>query len=232
MAFWYPGLNGHQNTKLPSTPSGVMRALSPSVLLQAEQRRRDARLGAAADALEEADGSDDDNVHVGCHESEFGWRGSAWRNSAEMADRWMAEFRLAGFRHDGLTMDSGAPPGGIPPRWPIVDSGVQPGGIPPRWQVDGWRNSAWRDAAEMACRWRNSAADRSRIANCFFWSSCDHDSHRDADTNKLNAYGRPGERRRDVEHAVVAIAMDVDVSHYVGAASVAVDVAVVVAVRV
>ena len=146
MAFWYPGLNGHQNTKLPSTPSGVMRALSPSVLLQAEQRRRDARLGAAADALEEADGSDDDNVHVGCHESEFGWRGSAWRNSAEMADRWMAEFRLAGFRHDGLTMDSGAPPGGIPPRWPI----------------GGWRSSAWRNSAEMAGRWMAEF----RLAGC------------------------------------------------------------------
>ena len=67
----------------------------------------------------------------------------------------------------------------------------------------------------------------------FVVASCDHDSHRDADTNKLNAYGRPGERRRrDVEHAVVAIAMDGDVSHYVGAASVAVDVAVVVAVLV
>ena len=97
-----------------------------------------------------------------------------------------------------------------------MDGGIPPGGMPPRWLVDGGIPPR---------------IDRGSLI-VFFVASCDHDSHRDADTNKLNACGRPGERRRDVEHAVVAIAMDVDVSHYVGAASVAVDVAVVVAVLV
>ena len=146
MAFWYPGLNGHQNTKLPITPSGVMRALSPSVLLQAEPRRRCARREVADSRRLRKKMAAMTTMCMGCHESEFGWRGSAWRNSAEMADRWMAEFRLAGFRHDGLTMDSGAPPGGIPPRWPI----------------GGWRSSAWRNSAEMAGRWMAEF----RLAGC------------------------------------------------------------------